>query len=194
MPKYLADCPLYEADLDRLIPPRGSVYRRKGVDDGHTPGTMIDIYYIDAPIDTSAARQFLEAQRGKPYDFRGIMGFVTRRNSAHPDRWFCSELVFAAARAGGVDLLDRVEPRKVTPGMLEYSPHLRYLGRTWARPLPVFVHSIARGSRMPYIESQPSDDPTHAKTPDANLQRLAISQTPYLEPQTKQHGDNDANL
>ncbi len=39
---------------------------------------------------------FLNAQLGKPYDWKSIVGFVIDRNWRDTDAWFCSELVAAA--------------------------------------------------------------------------------------------------
>ena len=75
-----------------------------------------------------AAMRFLGAQLGLPYANLDIVGFLTRcPEQKEAGAWFCSELVYAAIRAGGVDLLARVEPFQVSPGALAMSPYLEML-------------------------------------------------------------------
>lgn len=73
-----------------------------------------------------AVEQFLRAQVGKPYDYTMVARFISRRKASHGQagKWFCSELVFAAFRQAGVELLSRVEPWAVSPGLLAMSPRL----------------------------------------------------------------------
>lgn len=97
----------------------------------HTPGTRVDLFeFLDTDGVDQAMTHFLRQQVGKPYDFPGIIGFVTRRAQGmakFQDRWFCSELVFAAAQHARKDLLARVPAWKVTPAMIAYSPILRFV-------------------------------------------------------------------
>lgn len=62
---------------------------------------------------------------GSGYDYLGVLRFISRRPSPDNERWFCSELVFSAFRYVGVDLLNRIDPWAVSPGMLSYSPLLK---------------------------------------------------------------------
>jgi|SRR5579863_2365897 len=69
---------------------------------------------------------FAHAQVGKPYDLRDIEGMVVERNWHSTENWICSELVAAAAEAGGTFMLN-VEPEftyRITPTMLHLSPLL----------------------------------------------------------------------
>ena len=68
---------------------------------------------------------FLNAQIGKPYYYRSILGFVIRRDWADPDTWFCSELVAAAFLHAGVPLLRTDEVNRISPSTLALSPHLQ---------------------------------------------------------------------
>lgn len=65
--------------------------------------------------DDAAAYQFAIDQVGKPYDWRGVIGLGLRREWDDPADWFCSELVEAAAAAGGrqrfVHQVQRVTPQ-----------------------------------------------------------------------------------
>lgn len=45
--------------------------------------------------------RWLQAQVGKPYDWRAIVAFVFSRNWREPDSWFCSELVARAFEVSG---------------------------------------------------------------------------------------------
>lgn len=55
--------------------------------------------------DEEAAIKFLLEQVGKPYDWAAIFGIVFRNGKwADLDSWFCSELVAAAIKAGGLSI------------------------------------------------------------------------------------------
>jgi uncharacterized protein YycO len=56
---------------------------------------------VEVP-DVAAAVAFARTQLGKPYDWPGAFGVAFgERRWQDPDSWFCSELVEAAAAAGG---------------------------------------------------------------------------------------------
>jgi uncharacterized protein YycO len=55
---------------------------------------------IDVP-DDEAVIAFARSQVGKPYDYFGVAGIAFHRQWQDEDRWFCSELLEAAAAAGG---------------------------------------------------------------------------------------------
>lgn len=59
----------------------------------------------DLPLpNEEAAINFLLEQIGKPYDWTAIFGIVFRNGKwTDLDSWFCSELVEAAVKAGGLD-------------------------------------------------------------------------------------------
>ncbi len=78
--------------------------------------------YVQFDLDT--ANGFLEQQIGKKYDYQGVLRFVTREKSHHPEKWFCSELAFAYFIWGGVKMLNMDEAWRVSPGMLSLSPYL----------------------------------------------------------------------
>jgi uncharacterized protein YycO len=71
-----------------------------------------------------AALDFALRQVGQGYDYWAIMRFVSRRHMPDNDRWFCSELVFAALEAAGVRLFERIEAWAVSPGLLAIAPRL----------------------------------------------------------------------
>jgi uncharacterized protein YycO len=70
------------------------------------------------------ALDFLSAQVGRKYDFGGIVRFMTRQKSPKNKRWFCSELVYAAIQAAGLNLLNENEAYKISPALLSLSPYL----------------------------------------------------------------------
>lgn len=94
---------------------------------GHAP---IDLFMVGAHGLSRTAGIMIErwarSQIGKPYDWTMVVRFVSRRQASRKEsgKWFCSELVFAALQKGGVDLLERVEPWEVSPGLLSKSPLL----------------------------------------------------------------------
>lgn len=93
--------------------------------EAHKSKTEIDVFLLTEEFDSGAVLQFLNSQLGKKYDFRSIFRFLTRRSSPLDDRWFCSELVLAAFRMGGLELLARVPSSEVSPRDITISPLLR---------------------------------------------------------------------
>ena len=105
----------------------GRVRRATGFLDNHRDATPVVFFRVPmANVQRMQVRKFMLAQVGKPYDFPGILHFATRlsEHGEAQDRWFCSELVFAAHAAAGVNLLARIDAWKVYPGMISYSPIL----------------------------------------------------------------------
>lgn len=85
----------------------------------------IDLFTVDVTeYESEIIRQFALAQVGKPYDYVSVLRFVSRRQASRESsgKWFCSELVFAAFRKAGINLLARVEPWAVSPDC--YPSHL----------------------------------------------------------------------
>lgn len=112
----------------------GSVYQAwkdgvthdKSLSDGHTPGTVVDIFWMpgETPEIRVLVREFLRSQLGKKYDKLGILGFVVRATRLNRKaKWFCSELVSEAYAYAGQPLL-RLPSYKVYPGLLAASPML----------------------------------------------------------------------
>lgn len=108
----------------------GGVRHNRNTNIGHTPGTVIDLFSVKGLTvgEQDGLREFYSSQRGKPYDWRGVLMFVSRRDpaneSAEQEKWFCSELVFAGFLYIKRPLLARIPAYKVYPGMLAYSPLL----------------------------------------------------------------------
>jgi hypothetical protein len=86
---------------------------------GHKPGTRIDLYVVPS-WSLTRHRKFWDALRrrvGTPYDWRGIFGFLTRRDgAANPLRVFCSGLLHAASAEVGSPFIRRVPSHRVAPG------------------------------------------------------------------------------
>lgn len=97
----------------------------------HTPGTYVDVFDLKEPATDAQRREieaFLLSECGKGYDYRGVLGFMSRRDKAQdPTRWFCSELIFTAYQRAGVKLFERIEPHRVDPGLLQISPLLTFV-------------------------------------------------------------------
>jgi uncharacterized protein YycO len=86
-----------------------------------------DLFRVLAmPAQEERMREFALRQVGKPYDYTMVVRFVTREQETRKSKgkWFCSELVFAAFKYAGIDLLARTEPWEVSPGLLARSPLL----------------------------------------------------------------------
>jgi len=106
---------------------RAGVVSQPTIHGHHKPGTRVAIYRVDATRDQVVRiHDFARGQVGKAYDWAGLFGFIARRNLQNPDKWFCSELVFAACEAGAVLLLRGIPAYKVAPCDILYSPHLSY--------------------------------------------------------------------
>ena len=105
------------------------VVERQNISDGHTKGTPIDLFDIQLTDgERQALMRFLRMQIGQKYDYRGVLKFMSRREGQTPDAWFCSELIFAAFQHICRPLLLRIPTWKVAPGMLAYSPLLKFVG------------------------------------------------------------------
>ena len=115
------DCSVYEAWHV------GGVRHLRSPFDGHSSGTYIDIFRITdlRDCDVDQVEFFLSKQLGKKYDFASVVRFITRREAPADDKWFCSELVLAALKRGGVELL-RLPPSEASPRDVSISPLLQY--------------------------------------------------------------------
>lgn len=65
--------------------------------------------------DRMALLRFLQAQVGKPYDWKAILAFPFRGSWQDRSGWFCSELVYEGLIVGGGLLSDRLPANRVTP-------------------------------------------------------------------------------
>jgi len=92
---------------------------------GHAPDTVIDVFLVNTEYTPSVVEAFLTSQVGKDYDFTSVMRFVSRRQVRANDKWFCSELVVAAYRYAGVNLLNG-NPSTLSPRDVSLSPLLVY--------------------------------------------------------------------
>lgn len=86
----------------------------------------VELYTVENITQEDIARiyEFAWVQIGKGYDYWGVLRFISRRLLPENDRWFCSELVYAAFQAAEIHLLERVEAWQVSPGLLARSPRL----------------------------------------------------------------------
>jgi len=84
----------------------------------------VDVFGVREMTDSqwAIAIEYALEQVGKGYDYWGCVRFVSRRRLPENDKWFCSELVFAALQRAGISLLHRIRADEVSPGMLSLSP------------------------------------------------------------------------
>ena len=106
------------------------VIHSKSYHENHTPGTRIDIY---RPIGITPEQEamvwaFMLEQVGKGYDWPGIWGILRRKMRENPDKWFCSELVFAAYAHAKFLLLQNIFACQVTPATLITTMRIEYVG------------------------------------------------------------------
>ncbi len=95
--------------------------------EGHDPETIIHAFRVPPLTDEQrmAIKYFAREQVGRPYDYRGVLRFISRRDPRRQNKkWFCSELVFEAFLRAGIELLARVPSHRVSPGDLALSPLL----------------------------------------------------------------------
>jgi hypothetical protein len=97
-------------------------------------------------------REFAHQHIGKPYDYLSVARFISRRSeSIHSkEKWFCSEFVFAAFQAAGLNLLRDTEAWEVSPGLLSKSPLLKAEGTLPAE----CVSSAVKALRDPGVQIQ----------------------------------------
>jgi hypothetical protein len=118
------------------------------------PDTAVDLFSVSGPDgpmsqdQTSRLREFAHQHIGKPYDYLSVARFISRRSeSIHSkEKWFCSEFVFAAFQAAGLNLLRDTEAWEVSPGLLSKSPLLHPEGslQTATARLKKHAHSEER--------------------------------------------------
>lgn len=134
------------ADLDRDMIVEAwqpEVRMVRSLSEGHTAGTVVELYAIPSATDAQLETMFdlAATQVGKPYDYRGVLNFMSRRSrDEEPDTvdgygriqaWFCSRLVVAYARVAGLQLFAPWVPTwKIDPEMTTMSPLLALMGTT----------------------------------------------------------------
>ena len=110
---------VYEAWTD-------GVRKIQSVHHSHTPGTVVNIFEVADESrcgGNKAIREFMISQLGKPYDWPGVLRFVTRgkeTDSDNPPHWFCSRLVACAYRKANLPLLNAPD-WKINPTTCTYS-------------------------------------------------------------------------
>jgi len=103
----------------------GGVYMYK-FSEQHTPGTEFTIFSVQVTEEQKQKiEEFLFDQLGKEYDFKGIFGFASYSDVQDMNKWFCSELVFAAFKYAGINLLRDIPAYKVSPRLFLLSPLLK---------------------------------------------------------------------
>lgn len=108
------------------------VRRIRHLGEGHESGTQVDVYSVILP-DEDAAEQHLIESLGRKYDFKGVLGFLTRSKRDRSKGCFCSELGLEASIKGLAPLLERVPAWRVSPSQLSTSPRFTYLGSVHTR-------------------------------------------------------------
>jgi len=89
---------------------------------GYAPFTRTFRLRVDAP---DSVLDWAWRERGKPYDWRAVVGFAFRRDWREEGSWFCSEFIAAAFRAAGWPLLRADHLNRVSPADLLMSPFLK---------------------------------------------------------------------
>lgn len=117
-------------DMTNVIEAWGGGVTKRYWRDGHTKGTRIDLFEVRCTEEQAQAfYQYLWENIGKKYDLAGIFGFAFSAKTENSEKVFCSELIFSAAKHAGIVLLDRIEPYKVYPGLIQISPIMRQVSQ-----------------------------------------------------------------
>lgn len=116
----------------------GSVYeawnsgfeRNLNLGKAHLPGTVIDLFDIDGltPEKRRVIEAYFDGELGAPYDYWGVLKFLSRRDAPSDDRWFCSEVVTSGLYRAGLHIFNPgfAPPWKVYPGELAFSPLTKF--------------------------------------------------------------------
>lgn len=121
-------------DLYEAVPFKGCRKTRLKTVKGVTPFTFKHGAYVDAGL----VRAYLDAEVGTRYDYIGVLAFVLGFFRPSKNRMFCSEYVFNAIRAGGVELQERTRGSILRPDQLAMSPVITVdsaLDFQWKNPL-----------------------------------------------------------
>ena len=131
--RALDTCPVWEAwgVLNPFSREKSGVLKRTGIDEGHTPGTKIELFRIEAPVRIPEAEivRDLDAivAAGTKYDYVGLLRYKFRIDRDNASRMVCSELVHSVLSRRGIYLIQRRKPHKTAPGDLYISPLLKEL-------------------------------------------------------------------
>jgi len=90
----------------------------------HTPGTKVDVYEVLGIINEDKYWNSLKEEVGKKYDWWGIFGFLSKKETQKNKKWFCSELVFK--KLAPQLLLLNCPASHVSPTVLTWSPLLQF--------------------------------------------------------------------
>jgi hypothetical protein len=129
----LDTCPVWEAwgVLNPFSREPSGVLRRTGINEGHTPGTKIELFRINAPVRIPEAELVSDLDAivaaGTKYDYVGLLRYRFRIDSDNPARMICSELVHHVLTGRGIYLIQRRKPHQAAPGDLYISPLLKEL-------------------------------------------------------------------
>lgn len=107
----------------------GKGVRRRFVLEDEMKKYDVHRYELCAPLAISQECDmidFLNDQIGKPYDYLGVLRFITRSKDPAVgfSKWFCSELAAEAFKHIGRPLLNVEESWKISPALLAMSPLL----------------------------------------------------------------------
>lgn len=87
--------------------------------------------YTDFFVETTKEQragliEFFEKQLGKGYDYWAAFAFITRSKADRKatNQWICSEIIAAAFKEVGINLLERIEAWAVSPQLISFSPKL----------------------------------------------------------------------
>lgn len=105
---------------------RSGVVERANFREGHTPGTSVDVFDIEGPLDSARAEKFLRDKIGAKYDWLNVFRFLYCKPAVENRRWFCSELAEYALAEGFVTLL-RGNKSHHSPRDTVMSTRLKYI-------------------------------------------------------------------
>ena len=101
----------------------------KSLSEGHTPGTVVDVFELPCTTAEEAVMSaFAMDQEGKDYDYLGLKGFYLNKMRKPNDDWFCSKLCAAMTMKADLRLWGRdIEPWQVSPTMITRTERPKFL-------------------------------------------------------------------
>lgn len=83
-----------------------------------------EAWMMDIPCDKAEeVITWARSQKGKKYDYVGLMNFLIHRDISEKEKWFCSELVSAGFEACGVPLFRKGDAFRITPQQVWQLPY-----------------------------------------------------------------------
>jgi len=125
---YIYEEELHKEDPIILESIAGYGVHKDRLSEAHTPNTPYQIYSLK--VTTKQKRiieEYLEQQIGKSYDYRGLLGFASRKDTNDNNKLFCTELIYQALNAASVKIYRTLRPIQIYPSLAIESQLFKFL-------------------------------------------------------------------